>query len=217
VYRLLPALLTVSMAAPAAEFVIFRNGMKVEIERHEQEGTDVWLHMKNGLTNHADLAEITRFEPIVPPEAKPPAVEPLQARQMNDPARRLVEEAAVRHGVDPDLVHAVAQAESGYQQKAVSRVGAIGIMQLMPATAKYLGANPHDAVQNVDAGVRFLRELLLKYRDHPNQVALALAAYNAGPHAVERYRGVPPYRETRMYVKQVIHRFDSTLPPAPPR
>jgi soluble lytic murein transglycosylase-like protein len=90
---------------------------------------------------------------------------------------------------------------------AVSPKGAIGIMQLMPGTARELSADPHHPEQNVDAGVRYLRDLLLKYQDHPDQVRLALAAYNAGPGAVDRYNGIPPYRETVEYLRKVLDRY----------
>jgi soluble lytic murein transglycosylase-like protein len=80
-------------------------------------------------------------------------------------------------------------------------------MQLMPATARHYGADPHDTAQNIDAGTRFLRELLLKYEHHPDQLALALAAYNAGPGAVDHFGGVPPYKETQTYVRKAIHLY----------
>jgi soluble lytic murein transglycosylase-like protein len=97
--------------------------------------------------------------------------------------------------------------ESGYDPAAVSPKGAIGIMQLMPQTARQLGADPRDPRQNVDAGARYLVELLRKYQDDDYQVRKALAAYNAGPKAVERYQGVPPYRETMDYVRRVIRQW----------
>ena len=81
-------------------------------------------------------------------------------------------------------------------------------MQLMQATAKSLGVNPYDPKDNTDGGAKYLRELLLKYEHHPDQVILALAAYNAGPQAVERYHGVPPYRETREYILRVLREWD---------
>jgi soluble lytic murein transglycosylase-like protein len=99
-------------------------------------------------------------------------------------------------------------AESAYQVKAVSKKGAIGLMQLMPSTARDYGADPTDPKQNVEAGTRYLRDLLVKYQHDDNQVSRALAAYNAGPGAVDRYHGVPPYRETRAYVASVIRKYE---------
>jgi soluble lytic murein transglycosylase-like protein len=97
------------------------------------------------------------------------------------------------------------EAESGFQTGAVSRKGAIGLMQLMPATAQSLGANPEDPAQNVDAGTRYLRDLLIKYK---GGLWHALAAYNAGPRAVERYNGVPPFPDTIQYVQHIGKRWN---------
>jgi soluble lytic murein transglycosylase-like protein len=133
--------------------------------------------------------------------------------------RELVTDAALRYGLPPELVHGVAQAESAYRASAVSPKGAIGIMQLMPATARQLDADPMNPVQNIDAGTRLLRELLLRYEGADNGVRRALAAYNAGEGAVARYGGVPPYRETQGYVEKVIGLYwknvrESSLKPA---
>jgi len=111
-------------------------------------------------------------------------------------------DAARRHGVDPKLVLAVAEAESGFSPSAVSSAGAIGVMQLMPETAKMLGVrNIYDYRENADAGVRYLKQMLIKFDGDTEK---ALAAYNAGPDAVVRYGGIPPYAETREYVKRVL-------------
>lgn len=125
----------------------------------------------------------------------------------------VIEAQAAEQGLPPDLVRAVIQAESGFNPNAVSVKGAMGLMQLMPATATELGVtNPFHPEQNIRAGVAYLRQLLDRY---DSDVSLALAAYNAGPGAVERYSGIPPYRETRDYVKKITTITES-VPKAPP-
>lgn len=117
---------------------------------------------------------------------------------------RLVETAAKAHNVDPLLVHSVIQVESNYNPLAVSRAGARGLMQLMPATARELGvSDSFDPRQNIEAGVKYLKQLKDQYQDD----RLALAAYNAGPGAVQKYKSVPPYPETREYVNRVGERY----------
>jgi len=121
--------------------------------------------------------------------------------------KTLVRNAAVRSGLPPEFVESVAKAESAMRPDAVSPKGAVGVMQLMPATARALAADPADAEQNIDAGTRLLRELLIKY---DGDVVKALAAYNAGPAAVDRYQGLPPYRETQNYVNKVIRNYQQS-------
>jgi soluble lytic murein transglycosylase-like protein len=116
---------------------------------------------------------------------------------------RYINDAAARHHVDPNLVRALVKVESNFNPGAVSRKGAMGLMQLMPATARmYDLRNPFDAAQNLDAGVRHLKDLLDNFRGN---VPLSLAAYNAGQGAVERNAGIPPYTETRNYVKRITN------------
>ena len=114
-----------------------------------------------------------------------------------------IREISTRHGVDPTLVESVIRAESAFNPTAVSRTGARGLMQLMPKTALALGVrdsfNPRE---NIEGGVRHLRYLLDRY---PGNVALAVAAYNAGEAAVDAHRGIPPYAETQQYVRRVLH------------
>ena len=113
----------------------------------------------------------------------------------------LIKEAAARYQVDPRLVAAVAQTESGGNQEAVSPAGAVGIMQLMPETAAGLGVNPYDKRQNIEGGAKYLRQMMDTFG---GDVQKAVAAYNAGPQAVKEYNGIPPYRETQDYVNKVL-------------
>lgn len=138
------------------------------------------------------------------PKAKPAS----DSAPSQNVVRQHIGVTATRFGVDRNLVDAVAWQESRYNPHAISTAGAIGVMQLMPGTARQLGVrNPHDAEQNVVGGTAYLRQQLERFG---NDVPLALAAYNAGPGAVIKYGGIPPYRETQNYVRQIMQRLSTT-------
>jgi soluble lytic murein transglycosylase-like protein len=126
----------------------------------------------------------------------------------------LIREHARQNGLSPDLVRAVIRAESGFNPYAISPKGAMGLMQLMPATARELGvSNPFHPAENIRGGVTYLARLLARY---DQRLELALAAYNAGPGAVEKYGAVPPFRETQSYVRKIAGRTSATLAAQPP-
>lgn len=116
--------------------------------------------------------------------------------------RELIDITSERLDLDPALARAVAMTESGGNQGAMSRVGAVGVMQLMPGTARGMGVNPYDLEQNILGGAMYLKRQLERYQ---GSIPLALAAYNAGPGAVDKYRGVPPFRETHGYIARVMN------------
>jgi soluble lytic murein transglycosylase-like protein len=153
-----------------------------------------------------DAAEIASVDTVPDP---PPAAVPKPPREpmlTNADVHQLIAKAGANHNLDVDLLASVVRAESGGNIHAVSRTGAQGLMQLMPGTAAQLGVtNSFHADENINGGTAYLDALLLRYQDH---LALALAAYNAGPAAVDKYHGVPPYRETRVYVARVIREFN---------
>jgi hypothetical protein len=208
-------ILTVSaFPAFAGEYAVLASGRRIHADRHELLGDVVRLYNKSGVTElPASAVESFVVEDYVPPPEPPPAEsKPLVETpkppepKIQDP-KALIRAAAQRSDVPPafgTLMQSVAKVESGFNPKAVSPKGAIGVMQLMPDTAKRLGADPSDLEQNIDAGAKLLRELLQKY---DGDVVKALAAYNAGEAAVDRFQGVPPYSETQHYVNSVVRDY----------
>jgi soluble lytic murein transglycosylase-like protein len=205
--RLILCSLTVALAAQAGEFVVLSNGFRIHADSHSADGSVVRLQTKQGMIEiQASTVAAFEQEDYTPP---PAAVAPAPAPpKMELTPRELIAQAALHAGLPPAFVQSVARAESGYRQDAVSPKGAIGLMQLMPKTAAQLDADPHDPAQNAEAGAKYLRALLEKYESDPHQVSKALAAYNAGPAAVDKYNGVPPYAETIQYVQRVLKQYE---------
>ena len=192
---LVPIFLLVGNVTFAGEFALLISGGRLHIDRHETEGTRTRLYTAGG-TIEMDSAQVVGFEIDEPSPVVPQVPQPAGALT----PRQLADAAADKYGLPRQLVRSVMAAESGDQPLAVSRKGAIGLMQLMPQTAQNLGADPRDAAQNVDAGTRYLRELLEKYH---GALYHALAAYNAGAGAVDKYNGIPPFPETLHYVGHI--------------
>ncbi len=202
-------LLGSAAALPAAEQVTLRNGFSVVCDHREQTRDRVRLFTSAAGSDflEVDAAEIVAVDtvpdvPVVPASNTPRPEPRLTAADVH----QLMTRAGAAHNLDVDLLASVVRAESGGNRRAVSRTGAQGLMQLMPGTAAQLGVtDSFQADQNINGGTSYLDALLVRYHEN---LALALAAYNAGPGAVDKYHGVPPYRETRAYVARVIREFN---------
>jgi soluble lytic murein transglycosylase-like protein len=207
--RLVAAALLAGGYAWGAEYAVLETGFRIRATRHEMvhhetAGELVRLYSGDGKFIELPAAAVARFEhdDYVPPLPEP--AKPVEPFDLDETLRRL----ARIHQVPPELIHSIIAAESAFDPQAVSPKGAVGLMQLMPETARELAVeNPHDPHQNVTGGVNYFKQLLERYTGTPDQLVRALAAYNAGPGAVERYDGLPPYAETRAFVRRVIERF----------
>jgi soluble lytic murein transglycosylase-like protein len=209
--------MTVCPFAQAAEHVVLKNGFELDCVRREVVGDRVRLYLadKDSAANYLEVAAeaVVRVEAIadIPAAVASSAAAPMVAvAASTEPTREemhmMLAHAGTEHNVDADLLASVVHAESGGKVRAVSHAGARGLMQLMPGTANEFGVeDAFRADQNIAGGTAYLDQLLIRYHDN---VALALAAYNAGPAAVDRYHGIPPYRETRAYVARVIREFN---------
>jgi hypothetical protein len=201
--RFLPAALMLAALSPCfgRELVYLNSGFSLEVESHSQENQTITCRTSTG-TLEFQLSDVARIE-LLPDGSGPSASRTPQSIPPNQDD--LLVKAAVEQGLPPELIRSVAKIESGFKQDAISAKGAIGLMQLMPGTAAELGVEATRAEENAKGGAKYLRELLLRYH---YDSALALAAYNAGPGAVDKYRGVPPYAETRQYVLKVLGEYE---------
>ena len=198
-------------AVPAsAEIVYLSSGRTLSVKEHRLDGELIVLTLRGGGQVTCDRSLIDR---ILPDEV--PYVEPVQAPLGDEAAQaagedgtllertpygEIISRVSQAHGVDPLLVRALIQVESNYKPRAKSHRGAMGLMQLMPSTAReYKVRNPYDPKANIEAGIKHLKGLIERFG-----VEVALAAYNAGPTAVEKFKGIPPYRETRNYVAKIL-------------
>jgi hypothetical protein len=190
------------LSTQAAVLVTLKNGSQVEALSESHDGNTAILTIGGGTVSMpvTDIASIDRLPDQ--PEPEPTQAAPLQEPQLD--TRELLANASAAQAIDSEFIAAVAKVESGLQQNAISNKGAIGLMQLMPGTAADLGVKPENPSENALGGAKYLRELLLRYQ---GDARLALAAYNAGPGAVERYHGIPPYPETVAYVSRVLREY----------
>jgi soluble lytic murein transglycosylase-like protein len=206
----------------AAENITLKTGYTLAADRHEVSGGSVRIFSGDEVTEMPAslIANVEQVQEQAKVEAPEPTAPPVMAMiEKPAPAETtpiaLALTAAHKYSLPDAFVAGVMGAESDFNPAAVSPKGAIGLMQLMPDTARDLGVDPKNPSENADAGTRYLRDLLARYEDQPNQVELALAAYNAGPAAVDKYHGVPPYRETREYILRVLKSWNPP-PVAPP-
>ena len=220
--------LTLCGAALAADVAVLRNGNSIRHERKQVLGRITRLYLESSSSGYIEIPtdQIDHFErdtspPLPAPASVPPpaATQVPLASQPSTPIgsprpdaltaeglNQVLNTAGQRNQIDPDFIRSVIKAESGFHQNAVSRKGALGLMQLMPGTASELGVtNPFDPHSNVEGGTKYLRDLLQKYDFDVNK---ALAAYNAGPKRVDQYHGVPPYYETQAYISRIIRDFN---------
>lgn len=200
----------------AAESITLRNGFAMQCDHHAQVEGRVRLFLSPGQGSYIEFPpeEVTAVEQVPDPPAPPaPAALPGANPNANSGTKlspadlaEMLATAGDEHNLDVDLLASLVKAESGGNTRAVSRTGARGLMQLMPSTASGLGvSDSFEPRQNVRGGSAYLDALLTRYHDN---MALALAAYNAGPAAVDKYHGIPPYHETQAYVARVIHEFN---------
>jgi soluble lytic murein transglycosylase-like protein len=197
-------LFLISVAAPAhAELVFFSTGRTMSVKGHRVEGESLVLELRGGGEIVCESSIVAKFAPDEVPYPEPEverAPPPVPSVAVTEPYGDIIDRVAAEQNVPAKLVRAVIQVESAYNVRARSPKGAMGLMQLMPATAKqYAVADPYDPASNIEAGIKHLKSLLQRL-----PVALALAAYNAGEAAVQRFNGIPPYPETRNYVSRIL-------------
>jgi hypothetical protein len=196
----LAAGLCLPVSSASADIVHFASGHSLTVRSHRVDGDRLVLTLRAGGEIVCAPSLVERITPDEVPFPEAASAEAGTGGASRTPFERIIAEAAARHSLDPRLLAAVIQVESNFRPLARSPKGAMGLMQLMPGTARqYAVGNAFDAHSNVDAGARHLRSLLDRF-----DLSLALAAYNAGEGAVRRFEGIPPYRETQEYVRRIL-------------
>ena len=181
--------------AARADYAVLKTGVRLHITGYEQTGDQIRLTVTGGTVNVA-AADVVSIEPEDDFTVLPPAFSAAKGTYGN-----LIRAAAEKHGVDEHLITHVIAVESNFNPRATSRKQALGLMQLLPSTAaRFSVTNIFDPAENIDAGTHYLKTLLARYSGN---VSLALAAYNAGPEAVTRFGGIPPFPETQKYVRTI--------------
>jgi soluble lytic murein transglycosylase-like protein len=203
---LLSAIIVASASQLNAERIFFANGRSMSVKDHQIDGDVMTVTLRGGGQAIFLKSIVARIAPDEVPEVDDSVVaagEMSHAIVDGRPFADLIESVSLKHGIDPALVHAVVQVESNYQPRAVSGMGARGLMQVLPSTAADFGVrNLFDPQANLEAGVQYLKFLLNRFN-----LSQAIAAYNAGPAVVRQYRGIPPFPETQDYVKRVLTAF----------
>jgi soluble lytic murein transglycosylase-like protein len=201
--RLAATVLLLTSTVFALEIAELRNGFTIPHRTREARDGQMRLYLDDQKASFVDIptAEIESYSS----QPDPPVAEVPKSIKTTG---QIVSEASQKHGVDSDFIQSVIQHESAGNANAVSRTGARGLMQLMPGTALQLGVkDSFSPEQNVHGGTQYLKDLLERYN---GDAVKALAAYNAGPAAVDRYKGVPPYSETRQYVRRIVHDYNKS-------
>jgi len=199
------AILTALAPCARADYAVLQSGQRIHITGYELLGENIRLTLAGG-TLEIPADTLVRIDPE---DTFPPT----KMKLLDVPYAKFVATSAHAHGVAPELVASVISAESNFNPHAVSSKSARGLMQLMPETAARFGViNLFDPAQNIDAGTRYLKELLLRY---DGDLALTLAAYNAGPVRIKQFRGAPPYRETQSYILRVTEKYQRFSRPSP--
>ena len=217
VHRRLLRLATTGLLAAgialAGEYAVLHTGFRIAAQRHEIRGDQVRLFTGEGAFMDLPAAAVASFEPDG--KADPVGAPAPPATVPDETLDEVVDRFSSELGLPPALVHSVIAAESAYDPEAVSSKGAVGLMQLMPETARELNVTDRrDPSENVRGGTAYLKQLLDRYAGSRDSLLRALAAYNAGPARVDAYDGLPPYNETHAFVRRVIERFLALTEPA---